>query len=336
MLIEFKFYNYRSFKEEASLSMEALNGGNFKNSLINYKTKLLPAVAIYGKNGGGKSNIIRAFWLAVQFIKNAQRTQHEKASIPVNPFLLDDKSQNKPTGFEFTYTIDNIKYIYGFSATKQKICSEYLYYAPNGQKSMVFNRDMQNFEFRSNSEKKKRKLISEAVAANQLYFAVACTMNEQTCIKAMKWFREQIFFSRDYTDIPSQLIEYSENPNMLQAISEYAKKADLGIEDMQFEIKDIEISDADKLPDNIPDDIKRSLEKFLKALSDAPNISEQKLKMGEVHATSFHKGINENGEQTLYKLQLSDESDGTRKLMALAPAIEHVLECGGVLLVDEL
>ena len=65
MLIEFKFYNYRSFKEEASLSMEALNGGNFKNSLINYKTKLLPAVAIYGKNGGGKSNIIRAFWLAV-------------------------------------------------------------------------------------------------------------------------------------------------------------------------------------------------------------------------------------------------------------------------------
>ena len=336
MLIEFKFYNYRSFKEEASLSMEALNGGNFKNSLINYKTKLLPAVAIYGKNGGGKSNIIRAFWLAVQFIKNAQRTQHEKASIPVNPFLLDDESQNKPTGFEFTYTVDNIKYIYGFSATKQKICSEYLYYAPNGQKSMVFNRDMQNFEFRSNSEKKKRKLISEAVAANQLYFAVACTMNEQTCIKAMKWFREQVFFSRDYTDIPSQLIEYSENPNMLHAISEYAKKADLGIEDMQFEIKDIEISDADKLPDNIPDDIKISLEKFLKALSDAPNISEQKLKMGEVHATSFHKGINENGKQTLYKLQLSDESDGTRKLMALAPAIEHVLECGGVLLVDEL
>src|SRR5699024_10864667 len=123
----------RSFKEQASLSMEALNGGNFKNSLINYKTKLLPAVAIYGKNGGGKSNIIRSFWLAFQFIKNAQRTQHEKASIPVNPFLLDDESQNKPTGFEFTYTVDNIKYIYGFSATKQKICSEYLYYAPNGQ-----------------------------------------------------------------------------------------------------------------------------------------------------------------------------------------------------------
>lgn len=32
-------------------------------------------VAIYGKNGGGKSNVIRAFWLSVQFIKNAQRTK---------------------------------------------------------------------------------------------------------------------------------------------------------------------------------------------------------------------------------------------------------------------
>ena len=43
--------------------------------------KLLPAAAIYGKNGGGKSNVIRAFWLAVQFIRNAQRTQHERADV---------------------------------------------------------------------------------------------------------------------------------------------------------------------------------------------------------------------------------------------------------------
>lgn len=91
MLIEFKFSNYRSFRDEAVLSMEASRITAFKNSLIEFsptgKTvanpmKLLPSVAIYGKNGGGKSNVIRAFWLAVQFIRNAQRTQHENASYP--------------------------------------------------------------------------------------------------------------------------------------------------------------------------------------------------------------------------------------------------------------
>ena len=40
-----------------------------------------------------KSNVIRAFWLAVQFIKNAQRTQHENARIPVIPFALNDYSK---------------------------------------------------------------------------------------------------------------------------------------------------------------------------------------------------------------------------------------------------
>ena len=74
MLIEFRFKNYRSFRDEANLSLEAAGLGAFKNSLFEYGVlRLLPGVAIYGKNGGGKSNVIRAFWFAVQFIRNAQR-----------------------------------------------------------------------------------------------------------------------------------------------------------------------------------------------------------------------------------------------------------------------
>ena len=70
------------------------------------------------------------------------------------------------------------------------------------------------------------------------------------------------------------------------------------------------------------------------SLSDAPNSSETKLMMGEVDATSFHKGIDSDGTKRLYPLKLSDESDGTRKLMAMAPGIAHVLACGGVFLAD--
>ena len=107
MLIEFRFKNYRSFRDEAVLSMEATGLGSFKKSLIPWSstTKLLPAIAIYGKNGGGKSNVIRAFWLAVQFIRNAQRTQHESSTIPVNPFALNDYSKDEPTSFDFEYTM---------------------------------------------------------------------------------------------------------------------------------------------------------------------------------------------------------------------------------------
>lgn len=118
MLIEFRFKNYRSFRDEATLSMEATGLSSFKNCLIPLSStvKLLPAVAIYGKNGGGKSNVIRAFWLAVQFVRNAQRTQHEGANIPVNCFALNDYSKEDPTEFHFVYTVNGIKYYNDYSS----------------------------------------------------------------------------------------------------------------------------------------------------------------------------------------------------------------------------
>lgn len=51
MLIKFQFKNYRSFRDEAVLSMEASGLSPFKECLIPMSStiKLLPAAAIYGK-----------------------------------------------------------------------------------------------------------------------------------------------------------------------------------------------------------------------------------------------------------------------------------------------
>lgn len=335
MLIEFRFKNYRSFRDEAILSMEAVGLGTMKNSLIQYNNmKLLPGAAIYGKNGGGKSNVIRAFWLGVQFIKNAQRIQHEKASVPVIPFALNDYSENEPTEFEFDYISNGIKYWYSFAATKEKIIRESLYHAPKGQKAQVFVRKGQKFSF--TEDKARRKLISETVAENQLFFSIACTMNDSACINAMSWFREDVFFSRDYTDIPRQLLEFYEDSNMLKAISDYAKTADFGIEEMKFEVENKEIKNGLEIPEDIPEGMKAALASFIQVLSETSTNSEGKLKMSQIKAKSQHRGIDSNGDGRFYSLELEDESDGTRKLMSLAPAIESVLKRGGVLLVDEL
>lgn len=335
MLIEFRFKNYRSFRDEAVLSMEAVGLSSFKNCLIEQNNmKLLPGAAIYGKNGGGKSNVIRAFWLAVQFIRNAQRIQHEKALVPVVPFALNDYSAKEPTEFEFDYIFDGIKYWYSFAATREGIVRESLYHAPKGQKAQVFVREGQTFTF--TEDKAKRKLISETVAENQLFFSVACTMNDAVCINAIKWFREDIFFSRDYTDIPRQLLEYYDDSNMLRAISDYAKTADFGIEEMQFEVENNEISADLDFAEEVPDGMRAALTSFIQVLSETSNNSEGKLKMSQVKAKAKHKGINANGKDDLYNIELEDESDGTRKLMSIAPAIESVIARGGVLLVDEL
>ena len=337
MLLEFVFENYRSFRDQTVLSMEAEGLSTQRDSLIKINNKhLLPAVALYGKNGGGKSNVIRALWLSAQFIMNAQRTQHEKATIPVHPFALNDYSSEEPSRFEYTFFYQGVKYVYGFSARWTEITEEHLYHAPKGQRATVFQRNRQTFHFPKNAAKRKKEMISELVAPNQLFLAVACAMNEPTCIAAMSWFRECLFFSRDYTDIPSQLIDHYNDGNMLKSIVSYAKQADLGIEDMTFDIKNEDI-DIDNLSGRIPDDILQALSQFMNTLRQGDNnASEAKLRIGELQAISYHKGLNKDGTTHLYPLQLSDESDGTRKLMALAPAVEKALANGGVLIVDEL
>lgn len=335
MLIEFCVKNFRSFRDEAVLSMEASGLGTLKSVLIPCGgMNILPGAAIFGKNGGGKSNVIRAFWLSVQFIKNAQKTQHEKALIPVVPFALNDYSAYNPTEFSFVYTLDGIKYWYSFSATKDKVYAESLYHAPKGQKALVFLRKEQEFSF--TEEKARRKMISKVVAENQLYFSVACTMNDTACAKAMSWFREMIYFSRDYADIPRQLLEYSNDSNMLKAISDYAKAADFGIEDMKFEVNSKEVNEEADFPDDIPVEIKTALVQFMQVLSQTSSNTETHLKMGQVTATSSHVGEDKEGNCQIYSLELADESDGTRKLMSMAPAIESVLKKGGLLLVDEI
>ena len=339
MLLYFKVKNYRSFRDEAILDMEAAKLSDHTDCLLQFgKNRYLPSAAIYGKNGGGKSNLIRAMWLAVQFICNAQRTQTEKASVPVRPFCLNDYSENEPTAFEFAYVLDDIKYVYGFSATQQCIVSEYLKTWPNGREKFVFARAYQEFTFPKDSERQRKQLISEAVAPNQLYFAISCTMNYKPCIEAMRWFREYIVFSRDYTDINKNLIECSEDEAMLQAIVTAARTADVGIQDIKFEIDNQEI-DLNADDENLPEQM-RGMVKALKAFSEAlrqnGNEAELQLSTGKLKSTTYHTGINEEGHSAYYPLTLSDESDGTRRLMTLAPAIERTLSNGGVLVVDEL
>lgn len=341
MLLRFKVQNYRSIRDEAILDLEAAGLADHKECLLKHKSdNYLPVISINGKNGGGKSNVIRAMWLAITFIKNAQRTQNEIAEVPVRPFELNDYSINEPTSFCFEYVCDGIKYEYGFSATRKEIVSEHLYWWPKNQVSKLFDREYQTFTFPANNEKKFKEMISKAVASNQLFFPLSCTMNYEPAIKAMKWFRTEVFFSRDYADLGQNIIDYSEDSEMLKSIVNIAKIADLGISDMKFEINNETITSIDDLPDTLPIDQKLMLEKailrFKESLSGDADSTSAGLQYNELKATSMHVGINRDGKKAEYPLGLLDESDGTIRLMARATAMEAALRKGGVFIIDEI
>lgn len=62
MIIDFKVGNFLSYNNKQTFSMKAGKTRNhIERVLIEDKSKILKFMAIYGANGSGKSNLIKAF-----------------------------------------------------------------------------------------------------------------------------------------------------------------------------------------------------------------------------------------------------------------------------------
>ena len=72
MLIEFSVKNFLSFKEKVTLSLEKESGNeNEENTFTFNNEELLKTAVIYGANASGKSNLIKAFTIAILMVRNS-------------------------------------------------------------------------------------------------------------------------------------------------------------------------------------------------------------------------------------------------------------------------
>ena len=82
MLIEFSVKNYRSFRDEAVLSMEANGSGTLKSVLIPFGgIQILPGVAIYGKNA--RAMLFVLFGLPFSSLRMRKRPSTKMQQFPL-------------------------------------------------------------------------------------------------------------------------------------------------------------------------------------------------------------------------------------------------------------
>ena len=109
MLSQFTVKNYKSIRDELTFDMQAVAISEHPAHLIkdNDGEEYLPVAAIYGPNGGGKSNVLEAFQVLVAKVTRplyvaTSSSEQELAlrRIPVVPFAFSDDTRNAPTEFE--------------------------------------------------------------------------------------------------------------------------------------------------------------------------------------------------------------------------------------------
>ena len=319
MLVQFTVENFLSIRDKVYLSLEPSKDSEHPENLITKGDyKAVNSVAIYGANASGKSSLFKAITVALIMIRNSNNVQVTD-KLPMTPFKFDFESRNKPTSFEFTFIAkDGRKYIYGFSATTEKVVEEYLYCYNTSKPTLLFDLNENEKPKFNRAYKVKLEAAYQMNTANKLFLATATTWNVECTKSPFEWLAESIDTFTDVMELGGVAFEKyrtDENRKYIEFTKNLLKQADINISSIEVDAK--EVMGGPALPFQI----------VVQGKIIPPN---------EVEITTGYTVVDENGEKTEFSLTLQEESIGTQLLFFYGSLLKDAFEKGKTIVLDEI
>jgi AAA15 family ATPase/GTPase len=325
MLIQFSVKNWRSIKDQQTLSMVMATGKEMCETNTFLPTtpsasELLRSVAIYGANAAGKSNLLKALEIMQEIVVESAKGQHGEP-LPMVPFVLDSDTEQAPSEFEVIFIAEGIRYQYGFAANTQRITEEWLLAFPLGRARKWFARewDAQKNEYvwdKGASLAGPKQLWQDSTRQNALFLSTAVQLNSLQLQPIYNWFSKTLRLTNVSGWAPTFTASLCKERAQREQVLDFLKAADLDIHDVIVEPEKLT---AKHLPADMPEDIKS------KVLIDHKDQLVYDIKT--VHQSKQGRSIN---------FAFDDESDGTRKFFGFAGPWLDSLKNGYVLCIDEL
>ena len=324
MLLQFLVTNFASIKNEVLFSLiPSMDKDHPENILKNGKFKANSLAAIYGANASGKSNLFKAMTTAIVYIRQSNVYQHGQ-QIPVVPYKFCDNCTSVPTKFEFTFVAeDGLKYIYGFSATVERVTEEYLYVFRSSRPSMLFDRTDEKYSFPRN-EKANLQPLTRMNTPNKLFLATATAWNAQCTTIPFQWFATKIDTQTSVENQEGSALEAykNEKDKNIAFVKKLMRMADINIVDVDIDIQ--------KMPQD------QSPIPGIDFGGIVINNQVIKPQNNRIEIRTGHVITDDTGVQRKYELSLLEESLGTIQLFLFAPFLRKALEIGKVLFIDEI
>ena len=300
MLCQFSVKNYKSIRDEVTFDMQAAAISEHEDRIIKDQDgeMYLPVSAIYGPNGGGKSNVLAALHTLVAKILRplfATEDNDEKVffqkKIIVEPFAFSE-CKNESTEFELFFRTDLAEYRYILHVKRDIVIYESLdrVKLETGRRSALFKRNDNGIDLKGAFA--KLKVSDDLSKTLTLLSYLGIAYKENAVVKdVLNWFEYGVEFLNYGNPIQELKMAVSTSEDVKNLMLEMIQEMDLDIVDFRVEEKENDM-----------------IEVFTKHCVD--------------------------GVET--EISLSDESSGTKKLFGLLPFIAESLLTGTVLVIDEL
>ena len=301
MLCQFTVKNYKSIRDEVTFDMQAAAISEHKDRIIkDVDGELyLPVSAIYGPNGGGKSNVLEAInTLVAKILRPIYATADTEGHaflqkrIIVEPFAFLEEYRESPTEFELFFRTDSAEYRYILHVKRDVVIYERLdrVKLETGRRSALFTRDENGVDLKGAFARLKVSDDLSKTLAVLSYLGIA--YKENAVVKdVLNWFEFGIDFLNYGNPMQELRMAISSSEEVKHLMLDMIQEMDLDIVDFRVEEKENDM-----------------IEVFTKHRVD------------DVET----------------ELELADESSGTKKLFGLLPFIAASLITGTTLVIDEL
>lgn len=342
MLLRFKVSNFLSFSDEVDFNMFPANFKIHKPHVYHTEggVDVLKAAAIYGANGSGKSNFVKAVDFFYNAVKSSSLTHFENVYFK----LGDDTYKNKPTSFEIELYCQNRYFIYGFSFIDYWVKEEWLIETlpSKNEQILLFSREkltkdaknkitLHEKYIRTEKEKLRFEIYSEELMPSEIFLWRIKDRFEEAKL-VFNWIIERIFVIHPHSEYALNfgLAENEELKNYFNDFLRYSNTGMSKIDLIAFNLNEIK-------SDFLLDDIKKRLnkgEKLVEFTYDGKNFIAIK-DNGSIRLKKLAI-LNQGKNNKLFEFNLDEQSDGSKRILDLIPILFNLEKKDCLIFIDEI
>lgn len=343
MLLRLIIKNFLSFDDEVQFDMFP----NMKRTqMANHvytdlsDVPLLKQAAIYGQNGAGKSNLVKAMEFIRAFALDKDFAKH--IEIDKYFYLLKDNVDNDPISLSVEFEYNKRFYFYEIEIGTNKVVKEELYESfPKERKfDLIYERKSREVTFAKDVDSTIMDAIKKLLVRNPMSSLMALNgefpiVTDDRCGWAAKWFKSRLEIIGIRSFLPTLIDLLRDNKHMMEFVKGLVHCLGVGVNAMNLQESDFDswakqhIAIAKNLPDNI-DKVKSM---SLNANSTPVLSINVKDGIRKVYQLIFDN-VGKNGY--IGQLDTSMQSDGTIRALTLLPALYYACKQGKTVVVDEI